>query len=176
MKHSSQEMESSNFTISICVQMKIHMRFSHHTNSGSASTSGQVFVGLIYLDLTYFQTYRAGLKACLENDTPGFLADVTLFVHRELRFLQDDAPAHFSLDALRYLNRKFSGRWRGKGEPLPGLHSPYLIPLDFYLWGRLNPIVWSSPVDDMKTLQNRIMTDFHTKGICQEFGIFFGWR
>jgi hypothetical protein len=41
------------FTISICGQM----RFFHHiTNCGSPSTCGSVFVVIIYLDLTYFQT------------------------------------------------------------------------------------------------------------------------
>jgi hypothetical protein len=57
MKHSSQEMESRIVTISICGQMEIHMRYFHHiTNSGSQSTSGPVFVVIIYSGPTYFQT------------------------------------------------------------------------------------------------------------------------
>jgi hypothetical protein len=55
-------MESSTFTTSICVQMKIHMQFPHHTTNSSDSppTSGEVFVGITYSDLAYFQTGLEG--------------------------------------------------------------------------------------------------------------------
>jgi hypothetical protein len=57
MKHNSQEMEPRIFKINISGQMKIHMQFFHHiTNSSSPSTSGPVFVVIIYSDPTYFQT------------------------------------------------------------------------------------------------------------------------
>jgi hypothetical protein len=49
-------------------------------------------------------------KAFLENNMPDFLADVPLIIRRELHFMQDGAPAHFSLVDRRYPNRKFSGR------------------------------------------------------------------
>jgi hypothetical protein len=38
-----------------------------------------------------------------------------VIIPRELRFMHDGAPAHFSLVARSYLNRKFPGRWIGKG-------------------------------------------------------------
>jgi hypothetical protein len=57
-KLSSQEVESTIFTISIIGQMKIHTRFFHHIiNSGSPSTSGPVFVVIIYSDPTYSKTW-----------------------------------------------------------------------------------------------------------------------
>jgi hypothetical protein len=49
--HSSQEMESKIFTISICGKMKIHMLFFLHiTSSGTTSSSGPVFGVIIYSD------------------------------------------------------------------------------------------------------------------------------
>jgi hypothetical protein len=61
MKHSSQEMESIIFIISVCGLMKIHMRFFHHiTNSGSPSTSRPIFMVIIYSDPMYFQTCLLG--------------------------------------------------------------------------------------------------------------------
>jgi hypothetical protein len=82
--------------------------------------------------------------------------------------MHDGAPTHFSLDARRYLNRKFPGRWIDNGEPLPDLQAPNLIPLDFYLWDHLKPMVYSSPVDDMETLHNRIVTGFQKEGNMPE--------
>jgi hypothetical protein len=59
-------MESRIFTISICGQMKIHIRFFHHIiNSSSPSIYGPVFVVIIYFDPTYFQTGLQGRIAKL---------------------------------------------------------------------------------------------------------------
>jgi hypothetical protein len=94
-------------------------------------------------------------KAFLENNMPDFLADVPLIIRRELHFMHDGTPAHFSLTAHRHLNRKFPGWWIGRGGPIAWPPcSPALNPLDFYLWGHLKSLVYSSPVDDVETLQN----------------------
>jgi hypothetical protein len=70
----------------------------------------------------------------LENNMPDFLVDVSLIIRRELHFMHDGAPAHFSLVACRYMNRKFPGRWIGRGGPIAWpSRSPDLNPLDFYL-------------------------------------------
>jgi hypothetical protein len=37
-----------------------------------------------------------------------------------------------------------------------------LNPLDFYLWGHLKSFVCLSPVDDVKTIRNRIVASFQT--------------
>jgi hypothetical protein len=48
-------------------------------------------------------------------------------------------------------------------DQLPGLHAhPNLNPLDFYLWGHLKSLVYSSPVDDVETLRNRIVPRLQT--------------
>jgi hypothetical protein len=54
----------------------------------------------------------------MENNMPDFLADVPLIIYRELHFMHDGAPAHFSLIARRYLNRTFPGQWIGRGGPI----------------------------------------------------------
>jgi hypothetical protein len=54
----------------------------------------------------------------MENGMPDFLADVPLIICRELLFMHDGSPAHFSLIARRYLNLKFPGQWIGRGGPI----------------------------------------------------------
>jgi hypothetical protein len=69
---------------------------------------------------------------------PDFLADVPLIICRELHFMHDGAPAHISLAARRYLNRKFPGRWIGRGGSIawpPRSSDLYL--LNFFVWGNL---------------------------------------
>jgi hypothetical protein len=102
-------------------------------------------------------------KAFFQNNMPDFMADVPLVIRRELRFIHDGAPAHFSLVARRYLNRKLPGRWIGRGGSIAWPpRSPDLNPLDFYLRGHLKSLVYSSPVDDAETLRNRILAGFQT--------------
>jgi hypothetical protein len=60
--------------------------------------------------------------------------------------MHDGAPAHFSLFARRYLNRKFPGRWIGRGGPIS--------------WPPRSPDL--NPVDDVETLRNRIVEGFQT--------------
>ncbi|KAJ4433851.1 hypothetical protein ANN_16163 [Periplaneta americana] len=55
-------------------------------------------------------------------------------------------------------NRKFPDRWIGRGGPIAWPpRSPDLNPLDFYLWGHLKSLVYSSPVPDLESLRNRIV-------------------
>jgi hypothetical protein len=78
----------------------------------------------------------------MENSMPDFLANVPLIISRELHFMHDGAPAHFSLISRRYLNRKFPGRWIGRGGPIAWpLRSSDLNPLDFFLWRHLKSLV-----------------------------------
>ncbi|KAJ4449827.1 hypothetical protein ANN_01233 [Periplaneta americana] len=60
--------------------------------------------------------------------------------------------------ARRYLDRRFPDRWIGRGGPIAWPpRSPDLNPLDFYLWGHLKSLVYSSPVPDLESLRNRIV-------------------
>jgi hypothetical protein len=77
-------------------------------------------------------------KFFLGNNMPEYLADVPLIIRQELHFMHDGVPAHLSLVARKYLNRKFTGWWMGRGGPIAWPpHSPQINPLDFYLWGHL---------------------------------------
>jgi hypothetical protein len=91
-KHSSQEIDSRIFTVSIWELMKNHMRFFQHiTNSGSPSTSVPVFVGIICSDLTYSQTGFQGGITKLSWKATLLISWATchwLFV-RELHFMHE---------------------------------------------------------------------------------------
>jgi hypothetical protein len=91
-------MESRILTISICGQMKIHMRFSINISAGICGDN--LFGPHILPNRLTGWNY----KAFLENNIPNFLADVPLIIHRELHFMHYGAPTHLSLVACRYLN------------------------------------------------------------------------
>ncbi|KAJ4436028.1 hypothetical protein ANN_18654 [Periplaneta americana] len=86
------------------------------------------------------------------------LEDTPLINRRHIHFLHDGAPAHFSRTARRYLDRRFPDRGIGRGGPIAWPpRSPDPNPLDFYLWGHLKSLVYSSPVPDLESLRNRIV-------------------
>ncbi|KAJ4435587.1 hypothetical protein ANN_18203 [Periplaneta americana] len=109
----------------------------------------------------------------LENTIPHVLEDTPLISRQHIHFLHDGAPAHFNRTARRYLDRRFPDRWiaatlvavlvcgtfaQGRGGPIAWTpRSPDLNPLDFYLWGHLKSLVYSSPVPDLESLRNRIV-------------------
>ncbi|KAJ4428923.1 hypothetical protein ANN_25919 [Periplaneta americana] len=94
----------------------------------------------------------------LENTIPHVLEDTPLINRQHIHFLHDGAPAHFSRTARRYLDRRFPDRCMGRGGPIAWPpRSPDLNPLDFYLWGHLKSLVYSSPVPDLESLRNRIV-------------------
>ncbi|KAJ4448851.1 hypothetical protein ANN_00242 [Periplaneta americana] len=94
----------------------------------------------------------------LENTIPHVLEDTPLINRQHIHFLHDGTPAHFSRTARRYLDRRFPDRWIGRGGPVAWPpRSPDLNPLDFYLWGHLKSLVYSSPVPDLESLRNRIV-------------------
>ncbi|KAJ4425598.1 hypothetical protein ANN_27794 [Periplaneta americana] len=94
----------------------------------------------------------------LENIIPHVLEDTPLINRQHIHFLHDGAPAHFCHTARRYLDRRFPDRWIGRGGPIAWPpRSPDLNPLDFYLWGHLKSLVYSSLVPDLESLRNRIV-------------------
>ena len=55
---------------------------------------------------------------------------------RSIVFQQDGAPPHFVADVRRFLDKKFSGRWIGRGGPIRWAPRPSdLTPLDFFFMG-----------------------------------------
>ena len=72
-------------------------------------------------------------------------------------FQQDGAPPHGVLRVHQLLNETFSDRWIERDGPIswpPG--SPDITPLDFFLWGYVNDIVYRTKVRDITDLKQRI--------------------
>lgn len=59
-------------------------------------------------------------------------------------FQHDGYPAHYRITVRQLLNVLFPNRWIGRGGPIPWpARSPDLTPLDFYVWGHMQNIVYS---------------------------------
>ena len=70
----------------------------------------------------------------------------------------DGASAHSSGEVYNELNNMFDDRWIGRNGPWRWpARSPNLTPLDFYLWGHLKSVVYSSPVNTRQELQERVI-------------------
>lgn len=64
---------------------------------------------------------------------PNLLDDLPLAIRRDMWFMHDGAPPHFSLDVRNHLNVNFPNRWIGRGNDAPvnwPPRSPDLTPLD----------------------------------------------
>ena len=110
--------------------------------------------GDMYLDLLE-NAIDPALTNIIENDPA--------YSEQELIFQQDGAPPHYSLNVRNYLNHVFPGRWigrRGAIEWPP--RSPDLSPLDFFLWGHIKSIVYSTPPETLDVLRARIID------VCRE--------
>ena len=79
---------------------------------------------------------------------------------RERMWIQHDgAPPHVSsVDVCNQLNAVFSGRWIGRGGPIPWLaRSPDLSLLDYFLWEYLKSHVFETPEEVDMELVARIV-------------------
>lgn len=93
----------------------------------------------------------------LENSLPELLEDVPLNVRRNMWFLHDGAPAHFSHLVREHLNNIFENKVIGRGGPVPWPpRSPDLTPMDFYLWGLMKAMVYNTEIVDLEDLRNRV--------------------
>jgi hypothetical protein len=93
----------------------------------------------------------------LSNELPIMLEEIPLLQRQRMWFMHDGAPPHFLHIVRRHLTQAFNVQWIGRGGPVAWpARSPDLNPLDFWLWGHLKTLVYSTPVDDIQTLQDRI--------------------
>lgn len=107
----------------------------------------------------------------LTVDLHELLEDVPLDVRENMWFMLDGAPAHFDNRVRGLLNQTYANNWIGRGGPVPWpARSPDLNPLDFFLWGHLKSIVYSSPVESVEDLRVRISNGIER--IRQTPGIF----
>ena len=94
----------------------------------------------------------------LQNNLKELLEDVPLHVIRNMYFMHDGAPAHFSHIVRNYLTGWFGNRWIGRGGPVTWPpRSPDLTPLDFYVWGFVKDIVYATEVNTEDELWKRIV-------------------
>lgn len=139
--------------------------------------SVNVWIGIIgdYLIGPFFLPERLNgesYRRFLEDILPILLEDVPIFTRSVMWFMHDGAPAHFSVQARNYLNQNYHNRWIGRGGPREWPpRSPDLNSLDFFLWGHLKTLVYSTPVQSVEELKNRITNSCeqirNTPGIFQ---------
>lgn len=93
----------------------------------------------------------------LQNNLLDLIEHLPLAIRRNMYFMHDGAPPHFSVAVRNHLNNVFPNRWIGRGGYIAWPpRSPDLTPLDFYLWGHLKTLVYSTPVDTREELLQRI--------------------
>lgn len=79
-------------------------------------------------------------------------------VMRGLHFQHDGAPSHFSLGVRSHLNNEFPNRWIGRGGPQAWpARSPDLTVLDYYVWGHMKQLVYSTEVNSREELRQRVV-------------------
>ena len=100
---------------------------------------------------------RNAYEVFLRNELPGLLEDILLMIWSQMYFQHDGAPPHYTWHMTDYLNESFPNRWLGRGGPVTWPpRSPYLTPLDFYLWGHMKALVYESKVDSRAAMRDRI--------------------
>lgn len=87
----------------------------------------------------------------------GLLEDVPIQVRRRMWFQHDGAPAHFFRDVRQLLDEQYPNRWIGRGGPITWpARSPDLSPLDYFLWGTMKDLIYTTPVESEEDLVGRI--------------------
>lgn len=132
--------------------------------------SVNVWVGIVgdYLIGPYFLPLRLdgnSYRHFLEHQLPLLLEEVPLGLRHQIWFMHDGAPAHFSRLARDFLDTTYPQRWIGRGgaQHWPP-RSPELNPLDFFLWGHLKSMVYTTPIENEQMLRERIVAS------CQIIG------
>jgi len=96
----------------------------------------------------------------LINELPALLEDVPLEIRANMFFQHDGCPAHFAIQVRTFLNQRYPDQWIGSS--LLDAYIAYicrsadLTCLDFYLWGRIKAIVFSSIPTTRENMKQRI--------------------
>lgn len=105
----------------------------------------------------------------LQHGLVDLFDDLPLETRQDMYFMQDGAPAHYSLQVRNYLNTVFPNRWIGRGSQLPWpARSPDFNPMDFCFWGYVKSIVYSQKINSREELWEKIVSaveDFRNQGI-----------
>lgn len=93
----------------------------------------------------------------LRDDLPCLLENISLQLRRDMWFQHDGAPAHTTNRIRDWINSKYPNRWIGRNGPfLWPARSPHLTPLDFFLWGTMKDLMYSTEVNTRDELISRI--------------------
>jgi hypothetical protein len=85
------------------------------------------------------------------------LEEVPLYLRRDMWFMHDGAPPHFSWPVRAYLDAVFPNRWIGHVIIFAGpSRSPDFNPLDFSIWSRMKDIVYKESIGSCEELWQRI--------------------
>lgn len=99
----------------------------------------------------------------LQDNHLEFLDNLPLNTRNQLFFQLDGCPAHYFRLVRNWLDTNYNERWIGRGGPVAWPpRSPDITPLDFFVWGYIKEIVYSTPVTTREELIERIENAAHT--------------
>jgi hypothetical protein len=121
---------------------------AHHVANQKHHFSMNVFAGIIRDNLLGSFRIQVRLTGAsylhlLQDKLPLLLENIDLRTLKQMWFLHDGVPPHFSADVRAFLNTNFLEWWIGRGgsQPWP-LRSSNLDPIDFFLWGHVKSMVY----------------------------------
>lgn len=113
--------------------------------------------GMLYNDMLNNQIIPALNNLVETAITP---EGAPIFNREMIYFQQDGAPPHFALDVRNTLDAEFPDHWIGRrGSVEWPARSPDLNPLDFFLWGHLKSVIYTTQPRSLEELQDRIVTE-----------------
>jgi hypothetical protein len=87
--------------------------------------------------------------------------NIPLEIRNNVFFQQDGVPAHNTIVLREYLQNKLGNRWICTYEAVAWPpRSPDLTLLDFFLWGHLKNVVYTTPPLNVQDLKNKIVNSF----------------
>ena len=96
--------------------------------------------------------------AFLQNKLQFLFDEIPRIYRTQMWYQHDSCPAHYAMVARQVLDRKFSGRWIGRGGVVNWpARSPDLNPLDYFLWGTLKKKVYADAPTTLEDMRERIV-------------------
>lgn len=133
----------------------------HHQQRFSVNVWCGIFNQKLIGPVMYAQNLTGELyhEIILAGAVTDFIDTVPLAVRQHVWYQQDGAPPHRRQIVTSWLNREFQNQWIGLLGPVAWPpRSPDLSPLDFYLWGRLQDLVYEEGIPrDLPELRSRIL-------------------
>lgn len=98
----------------------------------------------------------------LNGPVSEYMDELSVNAYRQMWYQLDEAPAHSVVPARERLSEMFGQQWIGRYGPTRWpARSPDLTPLDFFLWGHIKNEVYSTAVDTVEDLKDRIILSFN---------------